>query len=349
MSSLGIVAKGILQIYKKRSLFFYILISIIISFLLVIMCFEMFTSSTYNYFFGDGENNLNLTQQQFFAKIAEPAREIYKSYNLFPSIQIAQAILESNWGKSGLTIRANNLFGIKTTSNWKGDTCIMSTNEEVNGVLVVENASFRVYSSWHDSIIDHANFLKENPRYTIAGVFSSKTPEEQAIFLQSAGYATDHEYSDKLINIIYEYNLKKFDSDMVVIEREKLLLTARSLIGKVQYVWGGKGSLGVIPTGLDCSGFVDWVFQNSGGGTSLSGGTTLQWNNSVPISESELLPGDLGFKQDPFADGINHIGIYTGTKDGQKVFVHCTGGVGVIEGNVNVFKYWRRPSYITLN
>lgn len=152
----------------------------------------------------------NLTEQQFIDAVAKDAKALYKDYKLYPSVTIAQAILESSWGKSGLTKRANNLFGIKAF-NWLGPVCTMPTNEEYNGVTIQITANFRAYATWYDSIVDHAMFLKVNSRYEQAGVFSAKSFQEQASALQFAGYATDSNYSKSLITLIMKYDLSKYD------------------------------------------------------------------------------------------------------------------------------------------
>jgi hypothetical protein len=146
--------------------------------------------------------------------------------------------------------------------------------------------------------------------------------------------------------------------------REEVVNIARSLVGRVNYFWGGKspaaynplwGSLQLVtapghrttgtyqPYGLDCSGFVEWVFKTAGARDTLIGGTGAQWNNSIGISQNQLLPGDLGFMAPPTSSGaFNHIGIFSGMKNGRKTFVHCTGGLGVVENQTTSFHYWRR-------
>lgn len=96
------------------------------------------------------------------------------------------------------------------------------------------------------------------------------------------------------------------------------------------------------PYGLDCSGFVDWVYNTAGLGNNLSGGSDVQWTNSYSISEVDLLPGDLAFKQTPSTAGVNHIGIYYKSENGKNLYIHCTWGRGVIIDSYN-FKYFRRP------
>lgn len=148
--------------------------------------------------------------------------------------------------------------------------------------------------------------------------------------------------------------------------RKKLIETALTLQGKVGYFWGGKSSPGwnnkwgtpvlvtapgsektgtLQPYGLDCSGFIDWSFKTAGLGNSFSaGGTSYQWSKTYAIKESELIPGDLIFKNIPGHGGINHIGIFIGRDaTGKPIYVHCQGGTGVIVNGYKGFKYPRRP------
>lgn len=132
--------------------------------------------------------------------------------------------------------------------------------------------------------------------------------------------------------------------------RKHILTTALSLVGKVPYFWGGKSAAGwndewntpklvtsagssstgtIRPYGLDCSGFTDWVYKTALG-VSLQAGTWGQWENSTAISESDLLPGDLGFLMDDDGSGWNHVLIFAGYgEDGSRKWVHSEGGIGV--------------------
>ena len=153
----------------------------------------------------------NLTRSQFIKQYAPVAKAAAQGTGLFPSVFIAQAILESGNGNSSLTKQANNFFGIKADSSWLGNYVIKPTKEFINGVEVIINAKFRAYNTAFDSFADRVNFLKRNSRYSKAGVFIAATPEQQAQALQKAGYATDPEYSNLLIKLINQNNLKQFD------------------------------------------------------------------------------------------------------------------------------------------
>lgn len=146
--------------------------------------------------------------------------------------------------------------------------------------------------------------------------------------------------------------------------RKHILSTALSLVGKVPYFWGGKSDAGwndewntpkvvtatgssatgtILPYGLDCSGYTDWVFKTAMG-VSIKAGSWNQWDNSYAITEAELLPGDLGFMAVPGTVPVNHVLIYAGeNEDGAHMWVHCTSGSGVILNSPDYVSYYRRP------
>ena len=148
-------------------------------------------------------------QLVFIKSIAEGATEAYRETGVFASVTIAQAILESGWGKSGLAQKANNYFGIKCSEGWDGEACRMPTKEVVMGRTIVVMAAFRKYPDRSGSIRDHAAFLTKNKRYKPA--FEAKDGYEFARAIAKAGYATDPLYHVKLTDIIKRYNLVQYD------------------------------------------------------------------------------------------------------------------------------------------
>jgi hypothetical protein len=120
--------------------------------------------------------------------------------------------LESNWGKSGLTKKSNNLFGIKDFSG-KGKK--YKTKEFYNGKWVTVDAPFKEYDSWYDSIHDHSALIlrgtKDKPKRYHA-VIGEKDYKKAAKAIHAGGYATDPNYPQLLINIIEKRNLHLFDS-----------------------------------------------------------------------------------------------------------------------------------------
>ena len=128
--------------------------------------------------------------------------------NIFPSVKMAQMILESGWGEDAPVKLANNYFGIKKGVGWNGETIELKTSKDAQKVNV-----FRKYPNALDSIKDHSNFLLNNKRYENAGVFNAKTPEEQIKAIAKAGYAEDKNYPNTIISIINSNKLKDIDEE----------------------------------------------------------------------------------------------------------------------------------------
>ena len=154
-----------------------------------------------------------------------------KGTGLFPSVMMAQAILESGNGNSELAKKYNNHFGIKANSSWKGQVINMKTGEYLEGNYTTITDGFRVYENPKNSFEDRVTFLEENPRYTKHGVFDAKSPVEQVQALQNAGYSTSPNYAKSLISIINANNLIALD---VLQERnirtQKIIIIAGSLL-----------------------------------------------------------------------------------------------------------------------
>jgi LysM repeat protein len=150
---------------------------------------------------------------KFIDEIAPHARRIQKEEGILASLIIAQAIHESNWGKSGLATKGKNLFGIKGSYN--GQSITMPTREVYNGKSVMINAAFRKYPSWYESLKDLANLYKNGvswDRSKYSSIIGEKNYVTACRKVQEAGYATDPLYSTKLINTIQSNNLTRFDS-----------------------------------------------------------------------------------------------------------------------------------------
>ena len=155
----------------------------------------------------------NSTGNAFLDKVLPHAQSQYKNTKILPSIVMAQAALESAWGKSELATKANNLFGVK--GDYKGKSYTKRTREEdKNGKSYYVNAPFRKYPSFKESIADHGAFFVSSDwrKKNYAPVLKAKDYKTQAKALQSCGYATDTKYASKLINLIEEYGLAQFDS-----------------------------------------------------------------------------------------------------------------------------------------
>ncbi|MHB9923822.1 glycoside hydrolase family 73 protein [Clostridium botulinum] len=154
-------------------------------------------------------------KRQFIDELIPISKELYDEYGILPSVTIGQAILESDWGRSELSKKGNNLFGIKATLSWQGKVLNMETSENYNDKI---KDNFRYYSSKEDSIKDYANFLVKNKRYRENKVFRATEYKTQAKAIEKAGYSTKKDkdgnllYSSLLGKIIREYNLQLIDS-----------------------------------------------------------------------------------------------------------------------------------------
>ena len=149
--------------------------------------------------------------QTFINLVAGPARLLYPTHRIFPSITIAQAILESGWGKHVPVDAATgkysyNLVGIKGTG--PAGSVTITSREVENGKTVNRTSSFKAYFSYQQSIEDHASFLLK-PVYK--RVMLATTPAEAAAELEKAGYATDPQYAEKLTSLIERHQLAQYD------------------------------------------------------------------------------------------------------------------------------------------
>lgn len=287
--------------------------------------------------------NLNEEQMAFISQILPGAQEGLKQ-GVFPSITLAQAILESGWGKSGLAVTGKNLFGIKADPSWKGETMSLPTQEEVNGGMVSIIAKWRVYPSWNDSIKDHTKFLVENSIYKNNGVFKAKDYIEQAQALQRAGYATNSDYAEKLIELINTYALNMYDipggdhgssSGNKVIE--KAIEAGMKWVGKSPYVWGGGRNEEDVKAGrFDCSSFVHYCYANAGIQLGDRAGVTT-WSLVTlgrTVKPTEMKRGDLILFDTVGTD--THIGLYIGNGK----FLNDSTSQGVSIADLNN-PYWK--------
>ncbi len=122
------------------------------------------------------------------------------------SVTLAQAALETGWGKSTIG-DAKNIFGIKGTGT--AGTIKVPTKEFVNGRMITIHDNFRKYHSWQQSFEDHGKLLQKS-RYSYALQYN-KDPDRYAREIHKAGYATDPNYASKLISIMKSNNFYQYD------------------------------------------------------------------------------------------------------------------------------------------
>ena len=156
--------------------------------------------------------------ESFIEKLGEPARKIGQEKDLYASVMIAQAILESASGSSSLAKAPNyNLFGIKGTHN--GKSVSMATQEDLgNGNLYTTQAGFRVYENYEDCFNDYAKLLTEgisgNSNYYAGALKSNAKTYQEATKFLTGRYATDTQYNQKLNGLIETYELTEYDKEL---------------------------------------------------------------------------------------------------------------------------------------
>ncbi len=182
-------------------------------------------ASMYSYYFEekDESNNicyvggnlqakefLNMTNEQYINTMGPIAQADYSRTGIFASVTLAQSIIESGWGKTGLAVENNNMFGMKCSSNWPAEKCTnWETGEDTSGGMITIVAGFKKYDSVEESVNDHSLLLTTASRYSAALTASNYTEQIQAI--KDGGYATDRNYVSKIVKAIQIYNLDKWD------------------------------------------------------------------------------------------------------------------------------------------
>jgi Muramidase (flagellum-specific) len=125
-------------------------------------------------------------------------------YKIPASITLAQGILESGAGRSSFVKESNNHFGIKCHTDWKGERLYRKDDGP--------NDCFRKYKKAEESFEDHSKFLKQHQRYAVLFTYNIRDYKAWAKGLQTCGYATDKAYANKLIKLIEDYELYRYDT-----------------------------------------------------------------------------------------------------------------------------------------
>ena len=141
--------------------------------------------------------------ESFVSSMKPYAEKAAKALGVEPSLLLAQAALETGWGQKVVKNArgsSNNLFNIKADRSWQGEKVTTQTLEFHDNTPVKETAAFRSYSSYQDSFNDYVRFLNDNPRYEVA--LQRRGDSESFIRdIQHAGYATDPDYADKVLQV----------------------------------------------------------------------------------------------------------------------------------------------------
>lgn len=280
---------------------------------------------------------VDLTTEKFVAVIGEQAREIAEEHDLYASVMIAQAILESGSGNSTLSqAPINNIFGIKGT--YEGQGVVMRTAEDDGyGSLYFIGAQFRSYPSMRASLEDYAELLSTglNGFYTPTHKKNTESFVDACDYLEGR-YATDTSYSEKLQDLIETYDLTRYDEplgfetvetyevqavdpttgepkvdpatgDPVMEERDLVDLVAEltSHLG-TEYVWGASDPA----VGFDCSGLACYCYETALG-IELPRTTYYQCLEGEDVDFDDLIMGDLLFFANDEGEAY-HAAVYLG-------------------------------------
>lgn len=171
-----------------------------------------------------------MTNNEFIEQIADCVDKYAYLYGIeVRSPIIAQAILESGWGKSTLASKYHNYFGMKCGSSWKGKSVNMATKEEYKvGTLTNIRDNFRVYDSMDAGVKGYFDFINTSRYANLKGV---KSPEEYVRRIKADGYATSSKYVDNIMRVIRDNKLTRFDNK-VGENMKKEELTGKVLSGK---------------------------------------------------------------------------------------------------------------------
>jgi LysM repeat protein len=178
----------------------------------------------------------NLSKKEYVSVYEKIAIQQMNQYRIPASITMAQGILESGSGNSTLAKTANNHFGIKCHTDWKGEKVYFDDD--------TKNECFRSYPKVEDSYIDHSMFLITRKRYESLFSLSLIDYKGWANGLKSAGYATNPKYAEELIKLIEELELYKLDGSSISpisTNNSSLILAKKSHENNVDYIVTKKG------------------------------------------------------------------------------------------------------------
>ena len=151
-----------------------------------------------------------MDKEAFIQKVAEKVSKYAPLYGIcVHSPIIAQAIIESGWGKSGLASKYHNYFGLKCGSSWKGKSVNMTTKEEYKvGTMTNIRDNFRAYDSMEAGVKGYFDFINTSRYANLKGV---KSPEEYVKRIKADGYATSSKYVDKVMRVTRDNKLTRLD------------------------------------------------------------------------------------------------------------------------------------------
>ncbi|MEI1231798.1 peptidoglycan DD-metalloendopeptidase family protein [Enterococcus mundtii] len=227
----------------------------------------------------------NTTTEAFIQEIAPGARKVALSNDLYASVMIAQAILESGSGSSQLSSSPHyNLFGIKAYTE-EDSVEFLTQEDDGTGNLYTISARFKSYESYEESFLDYAKLLREGLTHDAdfySGVWRSNTSSYQdATRFLTGRYATDTSYYQKLDALIDVYDLEKFD-----IEIDELMMGENGFINPLEHFtitshYGMRGA--EFHRGIDLAANAGAPIFASEAGTVIKSEYHASWGNVISI------------------------------------------------------------------
>lgn len=150
-----------------------------------------------------------MNKNEFIESISNISIKNNEEYRILPSLAVAQAVLESSWGKYHIQ---NNIYGIKAGKSWTGKVAVRKTKEWDGTKYIIKEDRFRAYDNFQESVLDYLKLLGKTNRYE--KVRKAKDYKEACRLVYECGYATDPKYSEKLINIIEANKLYSYDEQI---------------------------------------------------------------------------------------------------------------------------------------
>ena len=242
-----------------------------------------------------------MTNQEFIEKVAKYVQKYAPDYGIkVCSPIIAQAILESAWGKSSLAAKYHNYFGMKCGSKWTGKSVNLTTKEEYTpGTSTTIKSNFRVYDSMAEGIKGYFEFIQLDRYKNLKGITD---PKKYLETIKADGYATSSKYVENNMNVIEKHNLTKYDAvlkeeskvatepryaskvikvaeaEVGYLEKKsnKSLDSKTANAGSANYTKYGRDMHKLYPSVMDfpaawCDAFVDWCFQKAYGVANAKG------------------------------------------------------------------------------
>ncbi|MGF3073502.1 glycoside hydrolase family 73 protein [Facklamia sp. P12945] len=181
--------------------------------LLFVLLFRWMSQPAPNFYQNELYQSDHLLKEQFIADLVPTAQALQREFGVYASVSLAQAVLESDFGRSQLASQHNNLYGVKTSAD-DPNSALYPTMEFFDGEWVEIKDYFKVYPSRQASMREHALLMINGTSWDpnqYQAVLQAKDFQSQAQALQDSGYATDPNYGEKLINMIEEWQLDQYD------------------------------------------------------------------------------------------------------------------------------------------